>query len=256
MDGIGKGGIMIEALAKAAESGLSKEALEKTSGELPPSGFPDEISGKPEPDFKPPWEDDSPAEIKQSKLPDEISGKPGPDFKPPWENKDIPVNTEKIDYPSTYKERIKKTPTENSDRGEWTGKRGESKYIPSDEEIKTELAKHGLDGIEYRNGIPDFSEVAEATVEIENMSDDRDSNFKQCDQKCAEQWSEEGKDGKTDWTARDVRNWRRDNGYSWHERNDMKTCDLILPKINVYFGHLGGVAECKKAKSRGGGFDE
>ena len=40
------------------------------------------------------------------------------------------------DYPSSYKERIDRTPREISDRGEWTGDRGESTYIPSDEEIK------------------------------------------------------------------------------------------------------------------------
>jgi hypothetical protein len=41
------------------ESGLSKETPDKTSGEFRSSGLQDEISGKPEPDFKPPWEDDS-----------------------------------------------------------------------------------------------------------------------------------------------------------------------------------------------------
>ena len=70
-------------------------------------------------------------------------------------------------------------------------------------------------------------------------------NFEQCDEKCAEQWNKEGKDGKTDWTARDVQKWREENSYSWHERNDMKTCDLIPTEVNDYFGHLGGVAECK-----------
>lgn len=166
------------------------------------------------------------------------------------------------DHPSSYKERIDRTPREISDRGEWTGDRGESTYIPSDEEIKKLLAQFGLEGIEYKDGIPDFSMCSACTVEIENMSENRygkDGNFAQCDAKCAEQWNKEGRDGKNDWTARDVKEWREANGYSWHERNDMKTCDLIPTEINDYFGHLGGVAECKKRdvdQYDGGEFDD
>lgn len=159
---------------------------------------------------------------------------------------------------STYEERLKQTPRESSDRGEWEGERGESKYIPKDVDIEKILKKYGLEGIEYKDGIPDFSDVSESTVEIENMTENRADNFKQCDEKCAEQWNEEVRDGRTDWTARDVAQWRKENGYSWHERNDMKTCDLIPTKINDYFGHLGGVSECKKRdlSNDGGEFDE
>lgn len=166
---------------------------------------------------------------------------------------------EKInEYFSTYDERIMQTPREDSDRGKWEGIRGESKFIPYNQEIKDILAKYGVDGIVYKDGIPDFSVVSKATVEIENMSENRAENFKQCDEKCAEEWNKEARDGRTDWTARDVAKWRKENGYSWHERNDMKTCDLISTKINDYFGHLGGVSECRKrdAFNDGGDFDE
>lgn len=167
------------------------------------------------------------------------------------------------DYPSSYKERIDRTPRENSDRGKWTGDRGESTFISSDEEMQKLLAQFGLDGIEYKDGIPDFSKCSACTVGIDNMSENRygkDGNFAQCDSKCAEQWNNEGRAGKTDRTARDVKEWREINGYSWHERNDMKTCDLIPTEINDYFGHLGGVAECKKCNADqyvgGDGFDD
>ena len=166
---------------------------------------------------------------------------------------------EVLDYYSTYEERIQQTPREVSDRGEWTGVRGESKYIPSDAEVKAILDKYNLDGIEYKDGIPDFSECSEATVEIDDMSDQRHKNFEQCDQKCADQWNEEKRDGRSDWTPRDVAEWRAKNGYSWHERNDMKTCDLVPTKINDYFGHLGGVSECRKRDAQsdeGDEFDE
>lgn len=166
------------------------------------------------------------------------------------------------DYPSSYKERIAQTPREVSDRGEWTGERGESTYIPRDPSMKALLAQFGLEGIEYKDGIPDFSKCSACTVEIDNMSSSRcgeGGNFAQCDAKAAELWNKEGRDGKTDWTARDVQKWREANGYSWHERNDMKTCDLVPTRVNDYFGHLGGVAECKKrdaAQIDGGEFDE
>lgn len=166
---------------------------------------------------------------------------------------------EEEEYFSTYDERLRQTPKEDSDRGEWEGERGESKFVPYDQEIIDILAEYGLDGIVYKDGIPDFSEVSESTVEIDNMTENRAENFKQCDEKCAEQWNKEGRDGRTDWTARDVAQWRKENGYSWHERNDMKTCDLVPTKINDYFGHLGGVSECKKrdaADNNGGEFDE
>lgn len=170
------------------------------------------------------------------------------------------VHTDESPFLSSYKERIDQTPREG-DRGEWTGERGESKYIPSSEEMKELLARFGLDGIEYKDGVPDFSKCSACTVEIDNMTEHRTEpggNFEQCDAKCAEQWNKEAKDGKTDWTPRDVANWRRANGYSWHERNDMKTCDLVPTAVNDYFGHLGGVAECKKrdAQNDGGDFDD
>ena len=173
-------------------------------------------------------------------------------------------DTTEGDYPSTYKERVDRTPRDDGERGDWQGERGESVFVPNDAEIKTILEEYGIEGIEYKDGIPDFSPCAESTVEIDNMTDNRSgppvegSNFQQCDQKCAEQWNAQARDGRTDWTARDVANWRRENGYSWHERNDMKTCDLIPTKVNAYFGHLGGVGEYIRSSNyqEEGVFDE
>lgn len=160
---------------------------------------------------------------------------------------------------SSYDERLKNTPLEG-ERGHWEGERGESTYIPAEgSEIKDILDKHEQDGVNYKDGIPDFSPFSESTVEIDNMTDRRlgkDGNFDQADQKCAEQWNNEGRDGKVDWTKEDVQQWREDNGYSWHECNDRKTCQLIPTEVNDYFGHLGGVAECKKANQEGSKFDE
>lgn len=168
-------------------------------------------------------------------------------------------NSEKEDvenpYYSTYEERMKQTPREDSDRGEWTEERGESDFIPNDGEVRDILEQHDKESISYKDAIPDFSEVAASTVEIDDMTDNRADNFRQCDENCAEQWNKEGRDGRADWSPRDVKEWRQENGYSWHERNDMKTCDLVPTKVNDYFGHLGGVSECRKRDAENGGSD-
>ena len=159
----------------------------------------------------------------------------------------IKEHVDSAEFESSYEERWKHTPKEG-ERGSWTGERGESIFVPSDPEIKALLKKYGLDGIPYKDGVPDFSKIAAATVEIDNMTEQREGeggNFEQADQALADKWNAEGKDGRTDWTASDVRAWRKENGYTWHERNDMKTMDLVPTKIHQYFGHFGGVGECK-----------
>lgn len=187
-------------------------------------------------------------------------------FKEPYDSPD--------GYYNSYEDRVKYTPSENSNRGEWTGERGESKFIPSEETdegkaAKEKLAELGKDGVDYEYAEPDFSECAEATVEIGDMTENRhdyqdaggnyrSGNFSQADAKCAEQWNTSQKDGKSDWTAADVRDWRRENKCSWHERCDTKTMDLVPREIHEFFKHSGGVAECKARDSAniGGEFDE
>ena len=182
------------------------------------------------------------------------------------EKNDVPEQKEQTDaaerYCSTSKERIDRTPRADSPRGEWTGDRGDSVFIPTDPDMVDTLKEYGMEGVRYEDGVVDFSPCAEATVEIDSMSEQRygrGGNFEQADTKCAEQWNDAAKGGKTDWTPRDVANWRAENNYSWHERNDMKTCDLVLTKINDYFDHLGGVSECRKRDAEttfGGDFDD
>ena len=174
----------------------------------------------------------------------------------------------------SYEERLKHVPI-NGKNGYYEGIRGESKFIPSEATArgvtcKEKLAEYGVDGIEYKGGKADFSKVSYVTVEIENMtenradyrknSDWRPGNFSQADAKAAEQWNAEGKDGRTNWTDKDVYNFRKDpeHKYTWHERCDTKTMDLVPYEIHSFFGHLGGVAECKlrDAQNNGGEFDE
>ena len=177
-------------------------------------------------------------------------------------------------YYNSYETRSSIIPIDG-ERGRWEGERGESKYIPSDETeagkaAKDKLAEKGQDGVEYHYAEPNFSQCAEITLEIDDMTEHRDDyidadgnyrsgNFSQADAKCAEQWNATGKNGRSDWSAADVRDWRRENECSWHERCETKTMDLVPWDIHGYFRHYGGCSECKvrdAANVDGGGFDE
>lgn len=170
-------------------------------------------------------------------------------------------------YNSTEEERIAHTPLENTSRGKWNGERGNGEFIPNknDEkglEVAKKLSEYGEKGITYREGIPDFSKCSIEKVEIAHMTEDRSKpggNFEQADTKLAEQWNNSQKDGRTDWTAIEARDFRRGNKLTWHECSDMKTCMLIDREIHKFFIHTGGVSEYKKGLQKndiGGIFDE
>lgn len=169
---------------------------------------------------------------------------------------------------TTLEERIKETPAENCDYGEWTGERGQSKFIPNDPDVKDELAKFGKDGVKYKDGKPNFGPFSLVSVVIE-MTENRYSkyvdgerivgNFEKAFTAIAEQWNKSCKEGKSDWDKNSVEQWAKANGYVLHECSDMKTCQLIPEKIHKACLHPGGVMECKRRDSNkidGGGFDE
>lgn len=166
-------------------------------------------------------------------------------------------------YYTDYTDRLNLTPSEQTLEGKWEGERGESKFIPSGETdrsiaAKEALAERGMDGIEYRQAEPDLSGCAEAKVQIDNMTPYRPENFAQADEKCAEQWNKVKKDNRDDWTADDVKSWRLENQYTWHECCDTRTMLLVPREIHSFFRHSGGVAECKAmmGSNAGGNFDE
>ncbi|HCI24391.1 MAG TPA: NAD+--asparagine ADP-ribosyltransferase-like protein [Lachnospiraceae bacterium] len=144
---------------------------------------------------------------------------------------------------SKYEERIKNCPANSSTNGHWTEERGESVFISDDPRVKDILDKYGVKGVEYKNGIPDFSPFAVAEVKISGMTDKRVDNFKSADAKLAEQLSTDGKV----YTAKDIEKWRKENNYTWHELNDVETIQLVPTNINApIFKHLGGCSEYKK----------
>lgn len=134
--------------------------------------------------------------------------------------------------------------------GEWTGERGDSKWIPdsdyvpkkSNPEGKTwgEILKdYGVDGIEFKNGEPDFSPFSKGEVEIDDFSENRDDNFDQADEKLAEQRG---------CTPEEVQKWRKEHGYTWHECSDMKTMQKVSAEVHNNVPHSGGISRAKGAE--------
>lgn len=179
----------------------------------------------------------------------------------------IRPSVESCDYPSSYKERLDRTPSIENPNGKWSGDRGESMFIPTADRVREILRNKGLEGINYKDGIPDFNPISEAKVTIQGMSQHRLSqmgengerivgNYEKADTECAKAWNLEQRDGKDDWTHQDVKKWREVNEYTWHEHNDMKTCSLVPTEVHKVCSHLGGVSEIKNILNQIGGFDD
>jgi NAD+--asparagine ADP-ribosyltransferase len=157
-------------------------------------------------------------------------------------NKRLDVSNNK-EYPSSLEERKNCACLTN---GKWEGDIGNSLCIANHQEIINSQKEFGIRGINYKNGIPDFSPISIAEVKIPDMSEIRHRNFSQADSLLAAQWNKDMKDGKSDWIKKDIKEYRHNNHYSWHECNDMKTCQLVKTDIHLEYKHLGGVSECKK----------
>lgn len=209
--------------------------------------------------------------------PDKLIGPESKDTKAEVKNADrnesidpdklIRSSVESCDYPSSYKERLDRTPSIENPNGKWSGDRGESMFIPTADRVREILRNKGLEGINFKDGIPDFNPISEAKVTIQGMSQHRLSqmgengerivgNYEKADTECAKAWNLEQRDGKDDWTHQDVKKWREANEYTWHEHNDMKTCSLVPTEVHKVCSHLGGVSEIKNILNQIGGFDE
>ena len=156
---------------------------------------------------------------------------------------DLNSRNQDIEIESEFKEALPRN------GGNWTDKPGDSEWKPSPEEIPNNpltnpehktwaeiLEKYGIDSIPFKDGAPDFSEVSKGTVEIDDFTDDRPSNFSQADEKLAEQKG---------CTPEEVAQWRKDNKYTWHECKDCKTLQKVPTEIHGNVPHSGGISEYK-----------
>lgn len=140
--------------------------------------------------------------------------------------------------------------------GEWSGDAGNSiwqpdpEYTPLEKSKNSEkpysnpdnltwaelMEKYGIEGIEFRDGYPVFDDVARGTVEIDDFTDDRSSNFDQANEKMAEQKG---------CSPEEVENWMKENNYTWHECQDCKTMQKVPNEIHANVPHEGGVSVYK-----------
>lgn len=168
------------------------------------------------------------------------------------QSKDKLTDEKDIDKPIAKElDEVKGCPIEGNG-GHWEGERGNSKWFPNRDEIPKNpltnpdgltwgqiLDKYGIDGIEFKNGEPDFSPVAKGTVEIDHFTDNRygkGGNFDQACEKLAEQRG---------CTKEEVKAWMKENKYTWHERSDCKTMDKVPTEIHGNIRHSGGISEAK-----------
>lgn len=141
--------------------------------------------------------------------------------------------------------------------GEWSGEPGDSDWKPDEETIpgdrngtnpddkswKEIMDQYDFDTISFEDGRPDFSEVSKGEVEIDDFSDNRRKNFVQADEKLAEQKG---------CQASEVRQWRTDNKYTWHEEADCKTMLKVPSEVHGNIPHDGGISEMKNQKDEQG----
>lgn len=107
------------------------------------------------------------------------------------------------------------------------------------------MNQHNLYGIKYQKGIINLNPCSIATVRLTKMHIIRYKNFKICDILCADLWNNTNFLNKQDWTNKEVEYYRKQYHYSWHECNDCVHCELVPTKINSFFYHFDGIAECR-----------
>ena len=151
------------------------------------------------------------------------------------------------EYLTTREERIDHA---KHSKGEWEGEIGNSMFYPEDQAARDILDSKGVKGIEYKDGFADFSPVAVETVQIDGMTEIRPKNFAKAYEKLAQKFNQEERDGKSDWKAEDVKQWKADNNLSCHEKEDRKTVEFVPTSVHDKCEHYGGVAECKRMKEQ------
>lgn len=137
----------------------------------------------------------------------------------------------------------KNCPLEGSN-GHWEGERGDSKWCPDPEstplknnpENKTWgdiMKEFDINGIDFNEGEPDFSEVSKGEITLDEPESDRGIVFNEADTKLAQEKNCEP------W---EVAKWRKDNGYTWHEKQDCITVQKVPSIVHGNVTHIGGHA--------------
>jgi len=141
------------------------------------------------------------------------------------------IDTEKLDA----KIKLEKTGLLPRNGGEWTDAPGNSIWNPDcnvepgdrngtnpEHKIWAEiLSEYDIKGIPFNDGEPDFTEIAKGTVEIDDFTDDRASNFDQADEKMAEQRG---------CSPEDVAKWRKETDTLGTSAGTVRQCKRCLQR--------------------------
>jgi hypothetical protein len=133
----------------------------------------------------------------------------------------------------------------NEDGGE--GMRGESKWCPADADVQHELQQFGVDGIEYKNGYPNFTVVSYfgCTLEDSEWLDSDRSQFNDCNFTLLNEIEDDPKFSKLyhfdEEQMNDLENGKTPYGYTWHHDPNEKGLLLLVPtSIHQACRHSGG----------------
>lgn len=136
--------------------------------------------------------------------------------------------------------------------GHWSGVKGFSTWVPDDEKIpgkanadnlswKEIKDKFNIQGIEFMRGEPIFSDIARGEVVVKDFTTTRYKNFSQADE-CEAR--------RRGCAPSDVKRWRQENGYTWHELNDCRTMQKVPSLVHNNIVHSGGISEMKKQEKK------
>lgn len=161
-----------------------------------------------------------------------------------------------VDESELYSSRETRISQAQFSDGVWSGEPGNSELTPNDPDVIDTMSQFGESKVKYDNGVVDFSPFSKETVSI-NITPDIETNRSNAYKAVADKWNKQAKDGRTDWTRRDVADWKQSENLEFHECSDMKTCQFVPADIHQACKHTGGryEAKCKEMLEDGGGFD-
>lgn len=101
----------------------------------------------------------------------------------------VPEDTEAPELDDEFQENWKRTPINN---GEWSGERGQSKWIPDGEDTREILERYGADGIEYTENHPDLGSFSAFEYDMDEAlyTDSNSHQFQSCNEAMADYFSD------------------------------------------------------------------
>jgi hypothetical protein len=144
------------------------------------------------------------------------------------------------EYGSSLSDRIKQTPI---NEGKWDGERGNSMWRPENENVVRDLKDFEVAGINYREGVPDFTPVQVFECKMPNQLYERDDDYQFTDCNLALfDYLKDHPDSISNFDDTQLEAIARGNnpsGYTWHHAVNKGRMQLVPTSINSC-GHYGG----------------